>query len=895
MIAAFLAAWGELWAGATFEVLEEFVRPGVSPAAGLVHHADGNFYGTTAEGGSFGCGTVFKVSSGGLLTTLVSFTGTTGAALGKAPVATLAIGLDGALYGTTSSGGTDDFGTVFKLTTAGVFTSLVSFTGTTGAAPGAVPEGLLAHSNGNFYGLAQAGGAGDFGCVFRVTSAGVLTNLVEFTGTTGARLGAEPVGNLVANGTTLYGVTKNGGTSGNGTVFSVTTAGTWTLLADLTGTAGTKPGSHPAAGVYRHTDSNLYGTTEFGGTNDFGTVFKITSTNVYSVLKHFADTDGSQPVGALVLGTSGTFYGTTAGGGADGFGTLYKITTGGTHTVLGQFTGEVGTTLGAVPQGGLAADTDGSLWGTTSAGGAGNLGVIFRLTTAGAFTRMAEFSGAVGWSPSGAPAWDTNGDWVLPLAEGGSLGGGTLRRGTTAGVFTTDSSFGGTSGAQPAGGLVKTVDGFFGATALGGNLGRGTIFKRSAAAAVTLNHSTTAAGATIEGPLTVGLDGNFYGVAREGGTSSKGTIFKMTPAGVRTRLVSFTGTAGAVKGEKPRGPLARGVDGNFYGVTELGGAANVGVVFKITPAGVYTLLSEFFATGVSPRRPQAGLVKGPDDEFYGTTADGGLGDFGTVVRIDATGTVTVLAELTGAAGSFPGAEPAGPVTFGPDGTLYGLATGGGTEGVGTIFRIKSDGWASALVEFTGNAGGIRGNAASPTSLTTPVAGGLAWNSTNGMLYGAVPNGGQSGGGTVFRILPPAPLEDWKMQHFGTTVVADNADADGDGMSNLLEYALGASPDFPGDLDVLPQPSLQNNNDGIRLALLVRRDPKCSDIVLQVQATSGLEGPWETLATSTNGAPFVGPGLITGDGAGSGPRDVLIQDTELSTTAPHRFMRLHVTH
>ena len=886
IIVALLAATGALWADGEIQILQEFIRPGTNPLSTLFRAADGNFYGTASSGGTNDAGTVFSVNAAGI-TSLHSFDG----ALGEAPVASLVQGTDG-LYGTTSSGGSSGFGMVFKITTAGVFTPLVNFTGSTGAALGSVPEGLLAHTDGNFYGLTRAGGAGEFGTVFKMTPAGAITTLVEFTGTAGARPGAEPVGALVANGNTLYGVTYAGGAVDLGTMFSVTTAGACTLLGEFSGTAGTRPGSHPAAGLLRHTDGNFYGTTEAGGTNDFGTVFKLTSANVYTVLRHFADTDGSQPAGTLIASGSSNLYGTTAGGGTSGFGTIYKITTAGTHTVLAEFTGEGGATPGAVPRSGLALHTDGSLWGATSAGGPGNLGGIFKITTGGTFSVIASCSGTDGWTPSGAPVQDVNGDLLFPLAEGGALGGGTLRRATSGNAFTTAASFGGTGGMLPAGGLVQTTGGWLGVTAGGGNLGRGLCYKYTGTGLTILNQFATASGATAEGPLAVGNDGNFYGVGREGGASGKGTVFKITPAGVRTRLVSFTGITGSAKGERPHGPLARGTDGNFYGVTEFGGTADGGVIFKVTPTGTYTVLSEFAATG--PRHPQGGLITGGNDVFCGTTADGGTSDGGTVWTMDSLGAVTVLAVFTGTAGNFPGSEPAGPLLFGPDGTIYGLATAGGAGGFGTLFRVKPSGLKGALLQFTGIAGACPGAVSAPAGLSFPPLGGLCWDGTANQLCGTVPAGGSGGGGVLFRVTMPAALADWKLENFGSTEVADLADADGDGIANILEYALGLSPDSP-DSDLLPTPFLQTAQDGARLSIVVPRDPARADVVLEIQATGNLSAPWTTLAISTNGQPFAGPGLISGDDNSAGVRAVQVQDSVLLTAGSRRFLRLKVSH
>jgi len=183
------------------QVLYNFQRGPANPRASLVQGPDGNFYGTTQDGGSGGSGTVFKVTNNGVLTTLVSFTGSNGAN----PSAALALGRDGALYGTTET-------TVFKVTTDGVLTTLVWFNGTNGAI---ALGGLVLGSDGCFYGTTSTGGigygayGGGNGTVFKVTTNGVLTTLASFNGTNGM----SPLAGLtLGRDGNFYGTTFYGGT-----------------------------------------------------------------------------------------------------------------------------------------------------------------------------------------------------------------------------------------------------------------------------------------------------------------------------------------------------------------------------------------------------------------------------------------------------------------------------------------------------------------------------------------------------------------------------------------------------------------------------------------------------------------------------------------------------------
>ena len=315
----------KLDAAGTETVLDTFTggTDGGSPFAGLIRDAKGNLYGTTSTGGNgiLPAGTVFKLDNTGQLTVLHSFCSSANCADGNTPNAGV-IPYAGSLYGTTLGGGefcveSGGCGVVFKVDPTGAETVLYSFAG---GADGAAPYGsLIRDGAGNLYGTTSGGGANGVGTVFKLSLAGAETVLYAFTG--GAD-GATPFAGLIRDEAgNLYGTTSAGGLSGQGTVFKVNPAGKETALYSF---SGGKDGGYPEASLVQDAQGNLYGTTFFGGLASSpcfsfcGVVFKVDTTRRETVLYSFTGgADGLNPVAGLMPGKAGELYGTTAYGGAD--------------------------------------------------------------------------------------------------------------------------------------------------------------------------------------------------------------------------------------------------------------------------------------------------------------------------------------------------------------------------------------------------------------------------------------------------------------------------------------------------------------------------------------------------------------------------------------------------
>ena len=367
-------------------------------------------------------------------------------------------------------------------------------------------------------------------------------------------------------------------------------AQTETVLYNFRG--GTDASGSMLGNLVMDKQGNLYGTTPFGGianskcTNgSCGTVFKVTAAGKERVLYRFTGgADGASPAAGLVIDASGNLYGTTFSGGVGscpttGCGTVFKVTPAGVETVLYSFTDG---NDGALPEGGLAMDKLGNLYGTTEVGIVNTFGTLFKLTPSGTETVLHYFAG-------------------------------------------------GSDGANPSYGnlLLAAKGNLYGATQGGGTGGGGTVFKFTATGTMKILHSFTGGtdGSFPAANLVMDKLGNLYGTTSlGGGTCGCGTVFKITPAGVETVLYTFQG------GSDGNGPLLGVVldaAGNLYGTTEFGGSTTCapytcGVVFELSPSGVETILHDF-TLGTDGVIPFGGLTMDKTGNFYGTTADGGTG------------------------------------------------------------------------------------------------------------------------------------------------------------------------------------------------------------------------------------------------------------------------------
>ena len=375
-------------AAAQFTTLHRFAgTDGYQPEGALVQATNGDLYGITTFGGINGNGTIYKITPGGALTTVYSFCAQSGCPDGNNPFSAPIQATDGNLYGASPYGGAYGFGTIYRLTLNGTLTTLYSFNNTDGANPSG---NLIQAANGHLYGTTTFGGPSNDGTVFKITTSGTLTTLHSFDGTDGAN---TQVGLTQAKSGDFYGVTELGG-NGYGTVFKMTSTGNLTTLHSF----DNSDGAYPLTPLIQATNGDFYSTTSAGGLGGAGTVYKLTAsgtlTTIYTFCVQPGCPDGSYPAGALIQATNGDFYGTTFGGGSSGAGVIFQFSARATPVVVHSF----GGTGGVNPiEAGVIQDTNGSFYGNTAAGGAGNLGTLYSLSLGlGAFVESQVSSGKAG-------------------------------------------------------------------------------------------------------------------------------------------------------------------------------------------------------------------------------------------------------------------------------------------------------------------------------------------------------------------------------------------------------------------------------------------------------------------------------------------------------------------
>jgi uncharacterized repeat protein (TIGR03803 family) len=340
-------------------------RTGAKPVySALVQGWDGLLYGTTAYGGIDNIGAIFRIDTSGKITLLHSFSGSDG----SYPWGGLTLGLDGNFYGGTALGGAGGSGVLFKVTPTGSYTILHEFLNYATGGGGAYSPPILA-ADGSFYGVTDFGGAQNAGVLYKITSAGQFNVIYSYTNATGSSLDFAPVQGSNGN---LYVVALTGGANSCGSITEVSPSGV--LLNEFSFDCGTG-GEYPSCNAVQGADGYFYGTADQGATDNGGVLFKVDENLDYTVLQDFGAIagGGTQPEAPLVLATDRNLYGLTYRGGSQSFGTIYGVTPDGNLNNILSWPAKVEA------QAAMVQHTNGTLYGVTYGGGTFGLGTVYSL------------------------------------------------------------------------------------------------------------------------------------------------------------------------------------------------------------------------------------------------------------------------------------------------------------------------------------------------------------------------------------------------------------------------------------------------------------------------------------------------------------------------------------
>lgn len=594
----------------------------------------------------------------------------------------------------------------------------------------------------------------------------------------------------------LYGTTQMGGLANQGTVFRLNRDGDgYVVLHSFT---TNYDGKNPVGALIQGQDGALYGSSVYGGSNGCGTIFTVgTDGSGYAVLHHFSKTniDGQYPYGRLIQVSNGVLYGTTSLITNAGAGTVYKLNPNGSgfnliHTFAGSgvegrnprglILGQDGllygwsqsnATVGAVfrintngssfafwpviPASGgpahmnaLTQGTNGILYGTSCYNTTAE--TVFSITTNGSgYTVLHTFlnNGVDGRNPDTQLLLGMDGAFYGTTVTGGTNGVGTIFRiGSDGGSYSILYHFktNDVDGRWPEDSLIQGGDGIlYGTTLRGGFSGDGTVYAidpdGTGYRQLLQFNSSASEGQMVSGSLAADSNGFLYGVTHRGGNGGYGTLFKIGSDGSNYSIVRHFGGSG--DGQWPSGQLLRGLDAAWYGTTYTGGSNNFGTIFKINGGGSgYRIIHHFAGTNEGDV-PYDALVQDAAGLLYGTTAAGGTNSVGTVFKLDTNGNFFAVLH-TFLTNGVDGATPSGGLSLGSDGALYGLTEAGGTNKAGSAFKLNTDGNGyTSLHQFQTN--GVDGT----------VPGGSLMAGPGGVLYGTTQFGGTQGAGTLFKLNP----------------------------------------------------------------------------------------------------------------------------------------------
>ncbi len=642
---------------------------------------NGKLYGMTSLGGLNSKGVLFEYDPQN--NTYIKLLDFNGLANGSIPYGSLMQASNGKLYGMTSYGGTNNFGTLFEYNiSTNILLKKADFIGVNN---GNRPTGALTESStGKLYGLTSLGGANNLGVLFEFdTVTAIITKKVDFSGTPN---GSSPQGSMIsATNGKMYGLTRSGGVNNQGILFEYdATLNNFVKKFDF---LSANFGDSPFGSLFQASNGLLYGVTSGGGISNSGTIFSFDVTTSI-LLKKFdfnGTSNGSVPYGTFIEGSPGNLYCTTRQAGSFNLGVLFEYNIfSNIVTKKYDFNGNDGQ----YPQGGFAKANSGKLYALAYQGGAINDGVLFEYDyLANTYTNKANFNTSInGVWPTGQLMMASNGKLYSFGTDGGIFENGVLYEyDVNTGIYTKKYDFSNTtSGENPVGKLVETISGkLYGMTFGGGLNNKGVLFEYDYITNV-YTKKLDFGGLNGEEPynsLLKASNGKLYGMTYSGGLNGAGVIFEYDfNTNVYTKKIDL---ASAASGYNPRGSLIEPVVGKLYGLTYSGGNFGGGAIFEYDfTTNVYTKKGDFnvFTTG---DRPWGSLAKAANGKLYGTCETHAVAN-GTLFEYDLT--TSALIKKVDFNGFSNGDSPKGSLTAATNGKLYGTTIQGGVNNFGVLFE-----------------------------------------------------------------------------------------------------------------------------------------------------------------------------------------------------------------
>jgi uncharacterized repeat protein (TIGR03803 family) len=677
-------------------------------------------WGTSSSGGEDERGSVYSVfEDGSEFTIKSSFNKSID---GTNPRSTVTIASDGSIYGISSAGGANNAGTIFRYS-EGEFEVLhqLDFN----IEGGNASTDLVWIDPLTFVGATLNGGANGGGVLFEYSLISGLTILHNFEGSSGS----NSRGGLAIDGDIIYGTCSNGGLFGSGCVWSFN-SGNYNVLHNFD---NDDSGGNPEGGVILANDGNLYGTTRFGGSENQGTIFRIGVDGTNFETLHNLDLqtpEGRFPRSRLVEASPGVFLGTCSDGGSSGAGVVFSITSDGVYNVLKSLSSP---SDGGFPKSGLSKEIDGRFYGVCEFGGANGFGTLFSIEEDGNFTKIHDLEYVQdGANPQSSLAISGSSIYGVTVTGGANNFGTLIKINENEQIEKLHDFSVPLNGSDPEG-LVFHDGAFFGVSTDGGDFNEGIFYTIGLDGVRTKLHDfdPVLEGRNPNGDIYYSdITDLFYGTFRTGGLTGFGAIFSIDAQGEIVILHSFQGDE---QGELPASSPYLHSNGSLFGTTRSGGSFGDGLLYSIDTDGNYNVLHNFLGF-FDGEKPGSRLVEGPDGNLYGLCSEGGGANGGSLFMYNIQ--TNVLSVLHNFNSALDGGNPIGALLLHSDGKFYGT-TQEGADGDGSIFSFSTSDGFELLHSFDSFNDGSS-------------AQGNLQEGLDGSVFGICSEGGANNSGTCFK-------------------------------------------------------------------------------------------------------------------------------------------------